>query len=48
MLVLPDQVCVSTAHQAFDDDGHLTDERKSKQLTALATTLVETSRRMKS
>jgi chromate reductase len=48
MFVLPDQVCVSTAHQAFDDQGRLTDERKSKQLTALAANLVETSRRLRS
>jgi len=39
--VLPDQVCISTAHEAFADDGSLEDERKTKQVAALARKLVE-------
>jgi chromate reductase len=41
VLVLPDQVAISTAHEAFDDSGHLKDERKAKQVAKLARTLVE-------
>jgi chromate reductase, NAD(P)H dehydrogenase (quinone) len=40
MHVLPDQVSISTAHEAFVD-GKLKDERKAKQVTSLATQLVE-------
>lgn len=39
--VLPDQVCIGTAHEAFADDGSLKDERKTKQVAALARKLVE-------
>ena len=42
VIVLPDQVCISTAHEAFDEAGKLKDERKGKQVTALANSLVET------
>ena len=45
VLVLPDQVCISTAHDAFDESGKLKDERKGKQLAALAKNLVETARK---
>jgi chromate reductase, NAD(P)H dehydrogenase (quinone) len=40
VVVLPDQVCISAAHEAFDDSGKLKDERKTKQITALAKSLV--------
>ena len=46
-LVLPDQVSISTAHEAFDDAGKLKDERKAKKVTALAQSLVETLRKLK-
>jgi len=46
VIVLPDQVCISTAHEAFDDSGKLKDERKSKQVAALAKGLVETVRKL--
>ena len=42
VIVLPDQVCISTAHEAFDEAGKLRDERKAKQVAALAKALVET------
>ena len=42
VIVLPDQVCISTAHEAFDEAGKLKDERKGKQVTALANSLVGT------
>ena len=46
VLVLPDQVAISTAHEAFDDAGQLQDGRKAKQVAALAQSLVETARRL--
>jgi NAD(P)H-dependent FMN reductase len=47
VLVLPDQVAISTAHEAFGADGRLRDERKTKQVTALAQALVETARKLR-
>jgi NAD(P)H-dependent FMN reductase len=47
VLVLPDQVAISKAHEAFDDAGKLKDERKAKQVAALAKSLVETLRKLK-
>ena len=41
VVVLPDQVCISAAHEAFDEAGKLKDERKSKQVSALARGLVD-------
>ncbi len=41
VIVLPDQVCISTAHEAFDEAGKLEDERKTKQIVALARGLSE-------
>ncbi len=38
--VLPDQVAVSKAYEAFDDKGGLKDERTAKQVTSLAQGLV--------
>jgi NAD(P)H-dependent FMN reductase len=45
--VLPDQVCIAVAHEAFDESGQLKDARKTKQLGALAKALVEVSRKLK-
>ena len=47
VIVLPDQVCISTAHEAFDEGGKLKDARKAKQVTALANSLVETLRKLR-
>ncbi len=41
VIVLPDQIALSMAHQAFDDAGRLKDERKNTQVTSLSRTLVE-------
>ena len=41
VIVLPDQVCISTAHEAFDEAGKLKDGRKAKQVAALANGLVQ-------
>ncbi|MEO7932745.1 MAG: NAD(P)H-dependent oxidoreductase [Chthoniobacterales bacterium] len=42
VLVLPDQVTVSSAYEAFDEAGKLLDPRKAKQIADLAETLVDT------
>ena len=47
VLVLPDQVCLSAANKAFDEANKLKDERKAKQVIALANTLVDTIRKQK-
>ena len=44
--VLPDQVCIPTAREAFADDGSLKDERKVRQVAALAKALVEFAGRL--
>ena len=44
-LILPDQVCIPAAHEAFDAAGKLKDERKTKQVAALAKALVELARK---
>lgn len=41
LLVLPDQVTVPAAHEAFDENGALKDEKKAKQVAKLAKSLVE-------
>jgi NAD(P)H-dependent FMN reductase len=45
-LVLPTQVAVPHAKEAFDDDGALTDEGRIKALRKLAGELVDATRRM--
>jgi NAD(P)H-dependent FMN reductase len=47
VLVLPDQVAISAAYDAFED-GKLKDARKSKQVADLAAALVSTVRKLKS
>ena len=48
VLVLPDQVAVSAAYEAFDEGGKLKDARKAKQVADLAANLAETIRKLKS
>jgi NAD(P)H-dependent FMN reductase len=45
--VLPDQVSISKAHEAFDSDGHLKEERQARKITALASAFVEFTRKLK-
>lgn len=48
VLVLPDQVAIPTAHEAFDEAGKLKDERKAKQVAKLAGALVALATRLRS
>jgi NAD(P)H-dependent FMN reductase len=41
VIVLPDQLAVGTAHEAFDDEGRLKDERKARKVVDLCRGLVE-------
>jgi chromate reductase, NAD(P)H dehydrogenase (quinone) len=41
VIVLPDQLAIGTAHEAFDQDGQLKDPKKAKQVADLATGLVQ-------
>ena len=45
-LVLPDQVAVPKAHEAFTVDGALRDDRQQQRIVALGRTLVETGARL--
>ena len=47
VLVLPDQICIPTAHEAFDAARKLKDERKAKQVAVLAKALVEIAGKLK-
>lgn len=47
VVVLPDQVTVPKAHEAFDDAGKLKDERKAKQVGNLARSLVEVAGKLR-
>lgn len=44
--VLPGQVTVRQAHEAFDDDGWLRDERQAAKATALGRELADTLRKL--
>ncbi len=46
-LVLTDQKAIGAAHEAFDDNGNLTNERDQQAVQALGTTLVETIAKLK-
>jgi chromate reductase, NAD(P)H dehydrogenase (quinone) len=48
VLVLPDQVAIPMAAEAFDGAGKLKDERKAKQLGKLAEALVGLARKLNS
>ena len=46
MLVIPDQVAVGKAHQAFDDDGNLVNGSTATRVDSLAAALVRTAGRL--
>ena len=45
-LVLPDQIAVSAAHSAFDENGALADEKMQAGIQRLGATLTETVRKL--
>ncbi len=47
-IVLPDQHAISSAYQAFNDDGSLKDADQQKKIEALGTTLAQTTAKLKS
>ena len=47
MVVLPDQLAIPAAYQAFNDDGSLKDEKKQGAVLGLAGNLLETTSRVK-
>lgn len=47
VLVLPGQVAVSSAHEAFDEEGLLHDPKQSARVTALAQEFVEVLRKLR-
>ncbi len=48
VIVMPDQVSISAAHEAFTETGALKDERKAKQVANVAKALVDATRKLKS
>jgi chromate reductase len=47
VVVLPDQVTVPRAHEAFDEEGKLKDARKQEQVEALAQRLVSVAGKLR-
>ncbi|MFA6237603.1 MAG: NAD(P)H-dependent oxidoreductase [Bacteriovorax sp.] len=47
VLVMPDQVCVSKAVEAFDDEGNLKDEKLKKSIEKLGANLVDLTLRVR-
>ena len=45
--IVPDQVCIPKAYEAFDEAGQLKDEKKTKHVAGLAMALVELACRLK-
>ncbi len=47
VIVLPDQLAISEAHAAFDDNGSLKDSKKQERVEALGKTLAKTIAKLK-
>ncbi len=48
VIVLPDQISISSAHEAFDENGKLKDQKKSKQVSDIAAGLAKFLSKIKS
>ena len=48
IVVLPDQVAVPSAHEAFADDGSLRDPKRTAAIQSLAAKLTDTIRKLHS
>ncbi len=46
VIVLPDQLAISAAYDAFDDAGKLKDEKKATQFASLVSGLVDTAKKL--
>ena len=46
VLVMPDQITLSEAHSAFEENGSLSDDRKQLSVDALAEELVHTVQKL--
>ena len=46
VVVLPDQLSISNAHEAFAEGGKLKDEKKARQLAGIAKALVQTASKL--
>lgn len=47
VIVMPDQVCVSRAHEALDEDGNLKDEKLKKSIEKIGSNLVDLTLRVR-
>jgi chromate reductase, NAD(P)H dehydrogenase (quinone) len=47
VIVLPEQLAVSKANEAFDEDGSLRDESQQKKVADIARKVVETVAKLK-
>lgn len=48
VIVIPDQKAIPSAHQAFDAEGHLTDQSQAEAVQAIVQRLVEVTARLSS
>lgn len=48
VFVVPNQISIPVAHEAFDENGRLKDSKKNQQLQTIASTLVQMTAKLKS
>jgi NAD(P)H-dependent FMN reductase len=48
VFVLPNQISIPVAHEAFDENGRLKDSKKNQQLQTIASALVQMTAKLKS
>lgn len=47
VIVMPDQICVSKAHEAFDEDGNLKNDKIKKSIEKIGSNLVDLTLRVR-